>query len=262
MQSRYSSSFLVLSALLLVSSAPELLAQQLSSSQQLSVEQIVARMQSAMQRNHANMQPYTSTRRYLVFAKGTAKPRSEVIVNVSFLPPASKSYQIRQSTGGMGEHAVRKTLEKEIEASRNPDSIGVNAENYEFTLLGQEPMDGAPCIVLGLKPKHDSKSLIEGKAWVDARTFLIRRLEGELSQNPSFWVRDVHLTVTFGERQGMWLQTASRGTAHVRFVGDYSLISEDLRVVAGATLAENEQESRPSRLRRASTASFREQKNR
>ena len=242
--------------LMVVCAAPEMLsAQQQENAQPLTVEQIVAHMQQAMRRNHANLQPYTSTRRYLVFAKGSEKPRSEVIVSLSFLPPSLKSYEIRQSTGGMGEHAVRKTLEKEIEASRNPDSIGVSPENYEFKLIGQETLAGVPCFVLQLKPKRDSKSLIDGKAWVDARTFLIRRMEGDLSQNPSFWVRDVHLVLTFGERQGMWLQTASQGSAHVRFVGDYSLISEDLRVVAGATVAENEQEARPPapRLRRTSS---------
>jgi len=40
---------------------------------------------------------------------------SEITASVDFLPPQQKTFAILQSTGGMAERMVRKTLEREVE---------------------------------------------------------------------------------------------------------------------------------------------------
>jgi hypothetical protein len=64
--------------------------------------------------------------------------------------------------------------------------------------------------------------------WVDKNSYHILRLEGEPAKSPSFWVKDVHLVLEFGEVAGMWLQTQTLALAHLRFGGEYKLTSQDL----------------------------------
>jgi hypothetical protein len=73
---------------------------------------------------------------------------------------------------------------------------------------------------------------------VDAQTYLLHRAEGSLAKNPSWWVRDVHIVLLYGDAGGMWLMTGSEATADVRLVGPATMISRDVKydiseVVAG-----------------------------
>ncbi|HUX11170.1 MAG TPA: hypothetical protein VMW51_11035, partial [Terriglobia bacterium] len=62
-----------------------------------------------------------------------------------------------------------------------------------------------------------------------ANTYLIRRFEGQPARNPSWWVRDVRVALTYGDVGGMWLQTASKSTAKARILGPYTVVSRDVR---------------------------------
>ena len=50
--------------------------------------------------------------------------------------------------------------------------------NYQFALLGQEQVGGHSCYVLQLTPKRNDAELVNGKAWIDASSFQIRRIAG------------------------------------------------------------------------------------
>jgi hypothetical protein len=196
------------------------------------VNTIVANMVRAQAENRAQHTAYEVVRNYRVFhpdeTPAQAEKKSQVTALVSFLPPHSKSYKIEQSTGGIVERVVRNTLQREVELTKDPTPSDLNPENYEFQLLGQELLQGSACYVIALNPKRESKDLLRGKAWVDARTFLIRRVEGEPAKNLSWWIRDVHVTLTYNNVDGMWLRTASNASAHVRFSGDVSFVSRDV----------------------------------
>src|SRR5207302_1671195 len=136
---------------------------------------------------------YEVVRNYQIFKPEHPDATSHVTAEVDFLPPGAKSFKITESTGGMVEHVVRKSLEHEVELTQDPSETEYSPANYDFTLVGQEMVDGNRCFVLQLKPRHDSKDLLNGNAWVDARTFLIRKVEGSPSKSLSFWLKDVRL---------------------------------------------------------------------
>lgn len=212
------------------------------------VDTIVANMERAHQQNRAQYRPYVVTRSYALYDAEQPKPKSQVIAQVSFLPPAHKEFEIKRTVGsGHGEKVARRVLQHEAELARDGSVNEISRRNYEFTLVGQETVDGARCFVLELRPMRKEKDLIEGYAWVDASSFLLRRVEGRLAKNPSFWVRNVRLKLTYGQVNGMWLQTGADSTADVRILGPHRFVGRDLSYRTGEVVAR--QLRRPARAR-------------
>src|SRR5947199_16986 len=86
-------------------------------------------------------------------------------------------------------------------------STATQPANYDFELTGQESLNGKLFYVLVMRPKRNTKDLIKGRLWVDAERFSIRQVEGELAAAPSWWVKNVHLVLTYKDVDGMWIQT-------------------------------------------------------
>lgn len=192
------------------------------------VNTIVANMVRAQHQNRSRHTAYEVVRNYQIYKQNQPEATSHVTAAVDFLPPGEKSFKITESSGGMVEHVVRKSLEHEVELTQDPSQSEYSPANYDFALIGQQAVEGNPCYVLSLIPKRDSKDLLKGTAWVDARTFLIRKVEGEPAKGLSFWLKDVHLVFTYRDVNGMWLRTASLASAKVRFSGDMKLVSNDV----------------------------------
>jgi hypothetical protein len=63
---------------------------------------------------------------------------------------------------------------------------------------------------------------------VDAVTYLLQRTEGEPARSPSWWLKDAHVMLVYGNVGGMWLQTSSESSAEVRFLGRHTMLSRDV----------------------------------
>jgi hypothetical protein len=153
-----------------------------------------------------------------------------VIANVTYLPPDHKQYEVESSHGGMGEKFLRDVLDHETEKkdARETARREFSPDNYSFSLAGSENLDGRKCFVLEMNPRHDGKDLLRGRVWVDAENFNIRRVEGNPSKSPSWWIRDLHILMSFSEVDGMWLRTFTQAVANVRFKGKYEMVARDL----------------------------------
>lgn len=202
------------------------------------VETIVSRMAQARAGNRARFRPYIVTRDYQLFGKERHRTQSQVIADVAFVPPDVKHYTILQSNGtGLGERLVRRMLEGEVEITKDYGATDMSPANYAFRYLREEGLNGAGCYVLELLPRRKDKNLLSGTIWVDRDTYLIRRAEGQPAKSPSWWVRDVRITLLFSEVSGMWLQTASNSTANVRLLGPHSIASRDTKYVLNELVA-------------------------
>ena len=105
-------------------------------------------------------------------------------------------------------------------------------DNYSFALLGRGNLAGKQFYVLQLSPKRECTELIRGKAWIDADTFLVTRIEGEPAKNPSWWVKNLHLSINYGRADGLWLPLETRATADLRLLGTHTLSSNSVQVQA------------------------------
>ena len=198
------------------------------------VETIIARMAQARDENESRFRPYIVTRDYKLFGQARNKTKSQVIADISFVPPDLKNYAIQQSNGtGLGERIVRRMLASEAEIAKDCLSTDFSAANYEFRFVREEDVTGQRCYVLELLPKRKDRNLLRGNIWVDATTYLLRRTEGEPAKIPSWWLRDVRIALLYGDVSGMWLQTALEATATVRILGPYTMVSHDVKYKIG-----------------------------
>lgn len=215
-----------------------------SSSSNPELQTIVSRMEAAEQESRAHMLPYSVTRQYQT-AAGTEKPTAEVIAKVSFTPPGDVQYAIERAQGNSrAEKVVRNILEHEAKWAAQAARDGrvhnaVNEQNYNFSYIGEEVINGQPCFVLRITPKHPEEYLMDGRAYVDAQRYQIREIDGLMSKSPSWWLKSVHVTMTFGQVGEMWLQNSTRAVADVRIFGEHTLTSQALNYEVGEAVAEN-----------------------
>jgi hypothetical protein len=194
------------------------------------IETIASKMTQARIKNQSRLRAHVVKRDYALFGKDRQKPRYSAVVEISFAPPNVKAYRISTSNGGgIGAMVIRRVLDGEVAAVRETKLTEITPDNYELRFVREDEMDGRNCYVLDLIPKRKAKNLLGGNIWVDADTYLPRRVEGGFAQNPSWWVRNVHVVLLYGEAEGMWLQTASEATANVRILGQSTMISRDLK---------------------------------
>ena len=187
-------------------------------------------VEDAQHRDPAQSRPYELTRGYKVFHGDDKEPISEVIAQINFIPPDIKTYKIIQATGnGRGEKMVRELLDRETEPPKSGHGNEINRTNYDFVFLRRENFGVVPEYVLWIVPKRNEKNLLRGQIWVDASSFRIRRVEGIPAKSPSFWLKDIHITLQFAELGGMWVPVTFDGIASVRLFGQYTLAGVNLR---------------------------------
>lgn len=171
------------------------------------------------------------TRAYKVFSGDNPQPASEVTARIKFVPPDMWTYEVTEAKGsGIAEKMVRELLDREMESGKRRRGSNITRANYDFIFLRRENFGKIPEYVLGVVPKRKDKYLLRGEVWVDASTFRIRRIEGVPAKSPSFWIKNIHITLQFGELGGMWIPVTFDAVGTIRFVGQYTL--------AGVTIQE------------------------
>jgi hypothetical protein len=201
---------------------------------------ILSHMEQAQAESHAHMSPYSVIREYKFFGDDQQHAKSQVVAKVDFAPPNQKDYTIEKSSGsGQGEKITRKVLDHEKQMTKGESSgATLDRENYDFQYLRCESINGRRAYVLQLLPKRNEKNLIKGFAWVDAETFHPLKVEGEPMKNPSWWVKSVKYSITFGPVADMWLQTGMRAVANVRLLGQHTMIARDVNYDLPAQMAD------------------------
>jgi hypothetical protein len=199
------------------------------------VETIIARMVQARTDNRASFRSYIVTRDYRLFGKDRNNSKSQVIADVTFVPPGFKKYAIQRTQGSrLGEKIVRRMLKGEAEITKEYSSTDISMANYDFRFIGAESLGDQLTYKLELLPRRKDPYLLRGNIWVDAKTYLLRRSEGEpADKSPSWWLRNVRIELAYGDVDGMWLQTASEATVNVRIFGRYTMVTRDLAYKIG-----------------------------
>jgi hypothetical protein len=185
---------------------------------------IVPSMEKVERQNPALTHPYEMIREYKAFGADDSHPISEVTAKISFVPPDKRTFAFTHVSGNAkGKKIVRTMLEQEAQPAASGHNGDISRPNYDFAFLRQENFGPVPEYVLHIVPKRKEKNLLLGQIWVDAKTLQIRRIEGVPAQNPSIWIKDIHITLQFGDVNGMWLPISLDAIATVHFSGRYTL---------------------------------------
>jgi hypothetical protein len=196
----------------------------------------------SMEKAEAGVQlPLRVTRQYRLVTPGGSDAGSEVVAEVDFAPPGRYVIQSHEGSGRV-EQVVKNILQHEIETARSiqkVQSTALTRQNYDFAYVGKAVLNGRSCHVLQISPKRAQPELISGRAWIDEQSFLIRRIEGTLAKSPSWWIKSVHVDLSFSTFQENWVQTTMDAVAEVRCLGTRELTSHILNYQSAPLAAKN-----------------------
>ncbi len=181
---------------------------------ELSGDEVLARLEAENQRRQVLLKEYSGSRQYtlqnLRFGKQAA-----VGVVMRYRQLEGQHYTVMTRSGSEKLNSViDKVLASEASQSlpRENARHQITAANYRVRLLRTEAAAGRKCYVLELSPRMKHRFLIEGKAWVDAGSYAVVRIEGQFAASISLLVGAPRISEDFIEVQGFWLP------GHVRSV--------------------------------------------
>ena len=199
---------------------------------------ILDSLERTAEQNPALSRPHEVTREYRVFQGNDPKPISDVMTQISFTPPDIKTFKITDAQGSpRGKKIVSAILEQEVVSAKEVHQGDVSRMNYDFVFLREQNFGAVPEYVLHIIPKRKEKGLLLGDIWVDAKTYRIRQVIGVPLKTPSFWIKDLHITVQFAAVNDMWIPVSVDAIATVRFLGIYSISGHDLAPPIAASIA-------------------------
>ena len=190
---------------------------------------ILDSLERSEEQNPALSRPYEVTREYKVFHADDPNPVSDVTAQIKFFPPDTKTFTITDAQGSpRGQKIVSAILEQEVVSAKEGHRGDISRSNYDFVFLREQDFGVVPEYVLHIIPKRKEKGLLLGDIWVDAKTYRIRQIIGIPLKTPSFWIKDLHITVQFAAVNGMWIAVSLDASAAVRLLGIYTLAGHNL----------------------------------
>ncbi len=122
-----------------------------------------------------------------------------------------------------GSELIRKqVLIKALETERlshladQRGQAALTAANYRFV----PGTDDGDVVAITLHPHHPSPMLLNGRAFVGRATGEILRLEGRLSETPSWWTKQVDIICVYARIKGVILPVELTSRADIRVAGD------------------------------------------
>ncbi|MGC1902327.1 MAG: hypothetical protein WA715_00740 [Candidatus Acidiferrum sp.] len=190
---------------------------------------ILDSLEQTERQNPALSRHHEMTWQYRIFRGDDPKPSSEVTARIIFTPPDNETFKITEERGNpTGKKIVHAVLEQEIAASKAGHKGDIDRSNYDFVFLREQDFGSVREYVLHIIPRREERGLLLGDIWVDAKTYRIRQIVGIPLKPPSFWIKDLHITVQFALVNGMWIAASVDAIATVWFLGIHTLTGRDL----------------------------------
>jgi hypothetical protein len=185
-------------------------------------DEVMARMFAQDSRRAALSQGYTGYRRY-IFDNGRLHKHAELLATVKCDSDGSKHFEVVSEDGWKtaNKKILQKMMESEAETSL-PDirpKSRLTPDNYTFTMVEAEIVEGRSTYIIDVTPKREDKYLFEGRIWVDGNDYALVRAEGKPAHNPSFWTRSVHFVHQYQKTGEFWFPTSTESITQARFVG-------------------------------------------
>ena len=126
-----------------------------------------------------------------------------------------------EGSGLIQKKVLIAALEAEQKAveSANKAQSALTPANYEF--LDIMPID-ARLVKVDVRPRRKHEMLVNGALVIESDSADLVRVEGELSQRPSFWTRRVHVVREYNRVDGVHVPISMKSTADVLIVGSSS----------------------------------------
>ncbi len=159
---------------------------------------------------------YSASRRLEASGSGH---RAWLDVRTDFSVASGLLYEVT-AEGGSGyirSRVLRSLLDEEqrLIARRGESGVALTTDNYEFT---PEGIDEEGLAIVRMRPLRKDRSLIAGRMFMTVDGDL-RRVEGRLAKNPSFWVTRVNVIRSYRRINGVLMPVSLNTTAQLRLLG-------------------------------------------
>jgi hypothetical protein len=212
---------LLITCALLFSFTPRLFCQSAEQTG-IRVEDVINRMYARDVRRESRSGGYVGTRRYTLENERLHKT-AELVAAVHCDPDGTKHFDVVSEAGwgSANKRVLRKMLESESETSSpaNRAKSRLTTDNYDFSMVETEKIEGRLTYVIDIVPKRREKYLMEGRIWVDATDYALVRAEGKPAHNPSFWTHSVHFVQQYQKKGDFWFPVSTDSITEARIFG-------------------------------------------
>src|ERR1700746_4151466 len=104
-----------------------------------SLDLILDSLERTAEQNPALSRPYEVTREYKVFRENDPTPVSDIMAQISFTPPETKTFQITKAEGSpRGKKIVTTILKQEIDSANDGHRGDITRSNYDFAFIREQ----------------------------------------------------------------------------------------------------------------------------
>lgn len=205
-----------------------------------SVDDAISRADAVIRARFANIVRYTVTEHYAVYRNGAWTPSAERTVQATYEKSKGTRYTtISQSGSSVWQSQVIEpslASDQHINDPETRQQLMLTTDNYEFHVEpGIVPVLGRDCFLLNVKARKPSAYLIDGKAWVNAESYRLVRIQGTQSKSLSLWAGTPLITSDFIDVNGFAMVTHEKIEAHNVLIGRTveEIAYRDYEVVGG-----------------------------
>lgn len=187
--------------------------------------EILAGIETENGRRHDLLKAYSGSRQYTLQSLRFGK-QAAVAVHTNYRQVEGESYTILTRSGSVKLNGIIDRViasETDIRSTQGTERHEITARNYRVNLLGTEMVAGRNCYVLDLAPRIKDRYLIIGKAWVDAGSYAVVRVEGQFAASLSILVGAPLIREEFVEVRGFWLPSRVRSVTSSFLLGPTEL---------------------------------------
>ena len=123
-----------------------------------------------------------------------------------------------QGDDSIKRDVIARYMQTEVEASQKP-GLGIEPANYKFRYADFHVNGDWKLYLFELIPKQKRAGLFRGWVWIEAKTALPVREEGEMVKSPSIFLRRISFTRDYLVQNGVAVPSAIRSTVETRIVG-------------------------------------------
>ena len=155
---------------------------------------------------------------------------AEMRVAVMYVKGTGKTYHVLSRTGPsfLQTSVFDRVLKEEAAMSGGEIRLAalVTPSNYHMKFLGEQVLEGRKCEIVELQPLRKSPHLLRGKAWVDAASHNLIRIEGKPTASMSFWASSPYVVRDYMEVGEFSFARVSHATSHSFLLGQSELVVE------------------------------------
>lgn len=123
--------------------------------------------------------------------------------------------------GFVKSNVITRLLQSEVDHVQkdDPAETAISPANYKFSYKGANRVQDRLVHVYQVKPHKKHAGLFKGRAYLDAQTGELVRVEGNVVKSPSFFVKHIEFVQDYADVQSFTLPVHFHSEAKARIVG-------------------------------------------